>query len=126
MYASGRLALNLLGCFICSVQASYLSFSNAKQRKIVRKIEKVWITLEYISRKWIWELNISSIGHSAIIYYVLFSIPFFAKCDANYCATLDDLEQFQNNNNSAALASSQMGETFDNESINSFVTESLS
>ena len=51
-----------------------------------------------------------------------FSIILMAVCDANYCFTMIDLEQYGSNNNSGVLASSVMGEMFDNESSRSIKT----
>ena len=47
-------------------------------------------------------------------YKGFFSIVLLAICDANYCFTLFDLGQFGSNNYSG-LASSQMGEMFEDE-----------
>lgn len=38
-----------------------------------------------------------------------------AICDANYCFTLFDLGQYGRNNDRGVLASSQMGEMFEDE-----------
>ena len=44
-----------------------------------------------------------------------FSIALLAICDPNYCFTLFDLGQFGSNNDSGVLASSHMGEMFEDE-----------
>ena len=41
-----------------------------------------------------------------------------AVCDANYCFTMIDLRQYGSNNDSGILASSVMGEMFDNGEMN--------
>ena len=48
-------------------------------------------------------------------YKAFFSIALLAICDANYYFTLFDLGQFRSNNDSGVLASSQMGEMFEDE-----------
>ena len=48
-------------------------------------------------------------------YKGFFSIVLLAICDANYCFTLFDLGQLGSNNDSGVLASSQMGEMFEDE-----------
>ena len=47
-------------------------------------------------------------------YKGLFNIVLMAVCDANYCFTMIDLGQYGSNNDSGILASSVMGEMFDN------------
>ena len=60
-----------------------------------------------------------------LYYKVPFSILLLAICDANYCAKLFHLEQFESNDNNGVLAISQMGEIFDDELLNSFMSEIL-
>ena len=48
-------------------------------------------------------------------YKGFFSIVLLAICDANYYFTLFDLGQFGSNNDIGVLASSQMGEMFEDE-----------
>ena len=47
-----------------------------------------------------------------------FSIVLTAVCHANYCFTMIDLGQYGSNNDSGILASSVMGEMFDNGAMN--------
>ena len=47
-----------------------------------------------------------------------FSIVLMAVCDASYCFTMIDLGQYGSNNDSGVLASSVMGEMFDNGEMN--------
>ena len=47
-----------------------------------------------------------------------FSIVLMAVCHANYCFTMIDLGQYGSNNDSGILASSVMGEMFDNGAMN--------
>ena len=51
-------------------------------------------------------------------YKGFFSIVLMAVCDANYCFTIIDLGQYGSNNDSCVLASSVMGEMFDNGEMN--------
>ena len=46
------------------------------------------------------------------------SIVLMAVCDVNYCFTMIDPGQYGKNNDSGVLASSLMGEVFDNGEIN--------
>ena len=47
-----------------------------------------------------------------------YSIVLMAICDANYCLTAIDLGQYGSNNDSGILASSLMGEMFDQNEMN--------
>ena len=51
-------------------------------------------------------------------YKGFFSIVLMAVCDANYCFTLVDIGQYGSNNDSGILASSLMGEMFDDGEMN--------
>ena len=51
-------------------------------------------------------------------YKGFFSIVLMAVCDASYCFTMIDLGQYGSNNDSGVLASSVMGEMFDNGEMN--------
>ena len=72
------------------------------------------------------ELNVSSIGHSTVICKVLFSILLFAIYNPNYCVELFHPEQFESLNDSGVIASFRIGETFDDELLNSVAEDKKS
>ena len=60
----------------------------------------------------------NSLEHNTIITKDFFSSVLMAVCDANYSFTMIDLRQYGSNNDSGILASSVLGEMFDNAEMN--------
>ena len=106
------------------LKEKYLSAPHTKEEwlKISQELEENWNklhTIGCIDGKHIRIACPKLTGTQYCNYKGFFSIVLMAAvCDANYCFTMIDLGQYGSNNDSGVLASSVMGEMFDNGEMN--------
>ena len=98
---------------------NYLLAPHTKEEwlKISQEFEENWNmphTIGCIDGKHICIVCSKLTGTQYYNYKGFVSIVLMAVCDANYCFTMIDLGQYGSNNDSGILASSVMGEIFDN------------
>ena len=99
---------------------TYLSSPQSKEEglEIASKFEELWDMPHVIGCLDGKDIRIECPRLSGTVYHNykgFFSIALLAICDVNYCFTLFDLGQFGCNNDRGVLASSQMGEIFEDE-----------
>ena len=105
------------------MKEKYLSAPHTKEEwlKISQEFEENWNmphTIECIDDKHIRIVCPKLTGTQYYNYKGFFSIALMAVCNANYCFMMIDLGQYGSNNDSGVLASSVMGEMFDNGEMN--------